>query len=266
MTTTDTQEQGNIVPMATAPNPIDPGVTIGHVHLRTADIDYTIDLADAAHFTPAQWQTHRHWNVTIPEAPSARHQAYRDLCSLLVTLDHSGRQAALQHLNDWAAPNSVARATSPCAINTTDIAPRPTHRMLTEPELLSLLHDPLIDLGAHTVTHPLLSALPPDAQHAEISTSKSTLECLLGRPIHTFAYPFGCRRDYTSDSVSAVKYSGFACACSNFIGKVTPDTDPHQLPRLLIRNWPADEFRARLTQWLAMTPKNPNRSHVHSAA
>src|SRR3954464_1883444 len=32
-------EQGSIVPAAAAPRPIDPGITIGHVHLRTADID-----------------------------------------------------------------------------------------------------------------------------------------------------------------------------------------------------------------------------------
>src|SRR3954447_26079410 len=31
--------QGNISPRAASPRPIDPGVTIGHVHLRTADID-----------------------------------------------------------------------------------------------------------------------------------------------------------------------------------------------------------------------------------
>jgi catechol 2,3-dioxygenase len=33
------QRQGSIVPVASGPRPIDPGVTIGHVHLRTADID-----------------------------------------------------------------------------------------------------------------------------------------------------------------------------------------------------------------------------------
>jgi catechol 2,3-dioxygenase len=33
------QLQGSIVPMRRAPEPIDPGVTIGHVHLRTSDID-----------------------------------------------------------------------------------------------------------------------------------------------------------------------------------------------------------------------------------
>lgn len=33
------QPQGTIVPAVPAPNPIDPNITIGHVHLRTADID-----------------------------------------------------------------------------------------------------------------------------------------------------------------------------------------------------------------------------------
>jgi catechol 2,3-dioxygenase len=37
--TTDQQAQGTIVPITPAPRPIDPRVTIGHVHLRTADID-----------------------------------------------------------------------------------------------------------------------------------------------------------------------------------------------------------------------------------
>jgi catechol 2,3-dioxygenase len=31
--------QGNIEPVARASEPVDPGVRIGHVHLRTADID-----------------------------------------------------------------------------------------------------------------------------------------------------------------------------------------------------------------------------------
>jgi catechol 2,3-dioxygenase len=36
--------QGSAVPVAAAERPIDPGVTIGHVHLRTADIDRVRDF------------------------------------------------------------------------------------------------------------------------------------------------------------------------------------------------------------------------------
>src|SRR6187455_3641203 len=41
MTTTPSHpgQQGTMVPAAQSSRPIDPGVTIGHVHLRTADID-----------------------------------------------------------------------------------------------------------------------------------------------------------------------------------------------------------------------------------
>jgi catechol 2,3-dioxygenase len=37
-------EQGNARPTQAAPRPIDPGVRIGHVHLRTADIDRVRDF------------------------------------------------------------------------------------------------------------------------------------------------------------------------------------------------------------------------------
>jgi catechol 2,3-dioxygenase len=38
-TPSDQRRQGPVVPRAAAPRPIDPGVRIGHVHLRTSDID-----------------------------------------------------------------------------------------------------------------------------------------------------------------------------------------------------------------------------------
>ena len=36
---TGSGQQGNVEPRARSPRPLDPGVTIGHVHLRTSDID-----------------------------------------------------------------------------------------------------------------------------------------------------------------------------------------------------------------------------------
>ena len=40
----DQQPQGPVVPLERAPRPIDPHVRIGHVHLRTADIDRVRDF------------------------------------------------------------------------------------------------------------------------------------------------------------------------------------------------------------------------------
>jgi catechol 2,3-dioxygenase len=38
-TTSNSRPQGAVVPVHTAPDPIDPNVRVGHAHLRTADID-----------------------------------------------------------------------------------------------------------------------------------------------------------------------------------------------------------------------------------
>jgi peptidoglycan/xylan/chitin deacetylase (PgdA/CDA1 family)/GT2 family glycosyltransferase len=45
--------------------------------------------------------------------------------------------------------------------------------------------------GSHSVTHPSMPTLNPDALWREVSESKRRLEDLLGEEVSTFAYPFG---------------------------------------------------------------------------
>jgi peptidoglycan/xylan/chitin deacetylase (PgdA/CDA1 family) len=47
------------------------------------------------------------------------------------------------------------------------------------------------EIGAHTVTHPWLSAWPAADQRREILESRQVLEHRLGRPVRAFAYPYG---------------------------------------------------------------------------
>jgi catechol-2,3-dioxygenase len=55
-----TSPQGNIAPVAPAARPIDPGVTIGHVHLRTSDIDRVRDFYVACSASTPLRQTADH--------------------------------------------------------------------------------------------------------------------------------------------------------------------------------------------------------------
>ncbi|MEZ5935866.1 MAG: polysaccharide deacetylase family protein [Alphaproteobacteria bacterium] len=62
---------------------------------------------------------------------------------------------------------------------------------LMTPEQLQSLPEDLVEIGAHTVNHPILDRLDTDAIEREIVESKRGLEALLGRPVLTFAYPNG---------------------------------------------------------------------------
>ncbi len=85
-------------------------------------------------------------------------------------------------------------------------------------EIQELANGGLVEIGAHTVTHPVLSRVAKDVQCVEIEQSKASLEQMLGRPVKNFAYPYGGRADYAPESVTAVRKAGFESACSNYPG------------------------------------------------
>lgn len=66
-----------------------------------------------------------------------------------------------------------------------------------------------MEIGAHTLSHPHLRSLTPDAAYKEIADSRAILEKRLNRKVTTFAYPFG---EYDSATVDLVKRAGFESA------------------------------------------------------
>jgi hypothetical protein len=85
-----------------------------------------------------------------------------------------------------------------------------------------------IAFGAHTLTHPNLTRLPPDRAEAEICTSQAVIADALGVAVLTFAYPYGYYDDRTRDVVR----QHFACACSARMGLVSAASDPYALERV----------------------------------
>jgi peptidoglycan/xylan/chitin deacetylase (PgdA/CDA1 family) len=119
-------------------------------------------------------------------------------------------------------------------------------RPLTEPELQTLAGS-IVEIGAHTLSHPSLSATPEEEQRREIVGSRTRLEELLGRPVTTFAYPYG---DYDDRAVRIVSRGGFRAACSVNEGAVSLFSSRWRLPRYAVRDWDADELEQRLRGWL----------------
>lgn len=116
-------------------------------------------------------------------------------------------------------------------------------RALTENELRELAKNSLIEIGAHTMTHPHLATLPPEKQKYEIEGSKKMLENILGKPVTSFAYPFGGREEFTQDTIRILESAGFQIACTTIKGKIRNTSLLLTIPRRIIRNWDIPNFK-----------------------
>jgi peptidoglycan/xylan/chitin deacetylase (PgdA/CDA1 family) len=115
---------------------------------------------------------------------------------------------------------------------------------MTVEEVRELAAGCLIEIGAHSVTHPVLTALPPDEMRREIAVSRSDCERLTGRAVQGFAYPHG---EFDDDTRATVRDAGFGFACSTKAQFVEVDCfDRFALPRLQVMNWTAEVFERAL--------------------
>ena len=107
----------------------------------------------------------------------------------------------------------------------------PTDLMLTSAQVRALHHAGM-QIGAHTVTHPILAVLEPGAMYDEMVLSKRFLETIVDQRVGLFAYPSGFPgRDFNAASVNAAREAGFDMAVSTAWGAAGPMSDPFQLPR-----------------------------------
>ena len=109
------------------------------------------------------------------------------------------------------------------------------------------LADKGVDIGAHTVDHPILKSLEVEEQEQQICNSKIALERLLNKPVTGFAYPNGLPgTDYDSSGVDLVKAAGFEYAVSTTWGISTRSTSPYELHRSTPWDNKPGKFHARL--------------------
>lgn len=99
-----------------------------------------------------------------------------------------------------------------------------------------------MQIGAHTVTHPILARLPVTEARHEIVESRRHLEAILGEPVRVFAYPNGKPgEDYQLRDVQLVREAGFDAAVSTAWGVSTMAGDRFQLQRF--SPWDRDRLR-----------------------
>ena len=85
-----------------------------------------------------------------------------------------------------------------------------------------------IEFGAHTATHPDLARLDAAAAAREIEGPKGRIEDALGRPVESFAYPYGT----ATPEVRRMVAQHYRWGCSTRLGYVTVGSPHEMLERL----------------------------------
>jgi peptidoglycan/xylan/chitin deacetylase (PgdA/CDA1 family) len=103
-------------------------------------------------------------------------------------------------------------------------------------------------VGAHTLSHPMLSQSAPDVAWSEISENKHSLEEALRQEIWALAYPFGDSSSVTSRELQMAEQVGFKDAFLNVGGDLGSQTSRFALPRVHITaDMTLAEFEARIS-------------------
>jgi peptidoglycan/xylan/chitin deacetylase (PgdA/CDA1 family) len=166
--------------------------------------------------------------ITATTSLERRHAALWTIWQTLRRLDEDERRSAMRKLRLIFAGRDHRASLG---------------RAMTSKEVRALVGDGLVAIGAHTVTHPVLSGLGAAACHREITESKLSCETLIGAPVAAFAYPYG---DFDAEAREAVKTAGFAFACSMQRGPAHATSDFFALPRVHVPNVSGDAFEQAL--------------------
>lgn len=142
----------------------------------------------------------------------------------------------------------------------------PTDLMMTS-EQVQKIHQAGMEVGAHTVNHPILTAISLTEAEYEIEGGRKKLQSIIDAPVDVFAYPNGKpNQDYDHHHVSLLKRLGFRGAVSTAPGIGRSGDDLFQLPRYTPweNSLPIWGVRLLSNHWntgYTMTASNAQASH-----
>jgi peptidoglycan/xylan/chitin deacetylase (PgdA/CDA1 family) len=90
-------------------------------------------------------------------------------------------------------------------------------------EILGLAHHPLVQIGAHSMTHIRLAQWPEGQARDEMAQSRAQLESRLSRPVVAFCYPVGDPTSAGAREFSLARELGFRIGVTTRPGMLFPD-------------------------------------------
>lgn len=149
--------------------------------------------------------------------------------------DFAAKKSAFYRIADsWDGPQAATRYAAFCRINGIDMDAMHWKHAITWDMLEELRHDPLVEIGGHTVTHARISSLSPEGALFELQGCRDRLIDKLGVPARHFAFPYGRSGDCGARDFAIARTVGYASASTTSKGLVLQGQDPYSLPRCTI--------------------------------
>ena len=157
----------------------------------------------------------------------------------LDTSTPAAKQAAFDRLHDWLrglpGEHDIHREIGAlCArhgVDETDIC---RELCMSWDELKPFADDPLVTVGAHTITHCNLARQTEAIASHEMAISRARIESALQRPVVHLAYPYGDRVAAGAREFALAHAAGFKTAVTTRPGMIFPESADHltTLPRV----------------------------------
>jgi len=110
--------------------------------------------------------------------------------------------------------------------------PPPKYAPSSWSELREMVNSGLVEIGSHTLSHPIFASLSDEESWHELITSRAQIEEGVGAKVVSFCFPNGKPGDYRESQVRQVKDAGYLSALVTRPGMVRHGADLFQLPRI----------------------------------
>lgn len=184
----------------------------------------------------------------------------------------AAKQAAFDRLHGWLrslpCDDDIQREIAAlCARHGVDESAICRDLCMSWDELKLFARDPLITIGAHTVTHCNLARQTAEIASNEMAVSRARIEDILQRPVVHLAYPYGDKIAAGAREFELASSAGFKTAVTTRPGMIFPESVDHftALPRVSLNgNYQAVRILRVLTSGAATAMWNGFR-RIHAA-
>ncbi|MFK7886867.1 MAG: polysaccharide deacetylase family protein [Gammaproteobacteria bacterium] len=120
-------------------------------------------------------------------------------------------------------------------------------RIMMTPDEVRSLHTAGMEIGGHTVSHPILTRQPDETALNEMRAGKQDLESLIDASVPLFAYPNGkAGADFDGRHARMVQEAGFDAAFSTMWGFANDRAPRFELPRVGLERESGWRFGAKV--------------------